>query len=380
MRILHCADVHLDSRMKTHFDDATAKQRRDELLDTFLRMMERAEQEKVQAVLIAGDLYDVRDVTKRTRSAVLGCVAKYPGIQVYYLKGNHDHAGSGEGEDPDLPVNLHYFGEDWTSYVLDESGRRRIVLYGAELEKENNARLHVDLRVRQEDINIVMLHGQTAKLKKSGRGEIIALDRLKDLGIDYLALGHVHAHTEEALDKRGVMVYPGCLEGRGFDECGEHGFMLLDIDPENGTVAREFIPFSKRRMREFPVDISDCSDGNEILERVKTAWEEASIPPQDMVKLILTGEVREGCDTDTGLILQQLQDRVYYLKVTDRTSEAIDEEKLAGERSLRGTYVRMIRADDSLREEEKRVLIRSGILALSGEWDRLQSGLDRMDG
>jgi exonuclease SbcD len=49
--------------------------------------------------------------------------------------------------------------------------------------------------------------------------EVISLKELKNKAIDYLALGHIHSYKMEQLDSRGVYCYPGCLEGRGFDEC-----------------------------------------------------------------------------------------------------------------------------------------------------------------
>lgn len=58
--------------------------------------------------------------------------------------------------------------------------------------------------------------------------ENLNLNRLRGKGIDYLALGHIHQHREEKLDDRGIYVYSGCLDGRGFDECGEKGFVLVE--------------------------------------------------------------------------------------------------------------------------------------------------------
>ena len=54
----------------------------------------------------------------------------------------------------------------------------------------------------------------------------------KDLNIDYLALGHIHSYKCHKLDKRGVYCYSGCLEGRGFDECGDKGFVLLETEED----------------------------------------------------------------------------------------------------------------------------------------------------
>ena len=75
-------------------------------------------------------------------------------------------------------------------------------------------------------VNIVVLHGQIASV--SGVDQV-NLKRIQGENIDYLALGHIHSHSAEKLDSAGYYCYPGCLEGRGFDECGEKGFILLDI-------------------------------------------------------------------------------------------------------------------------------------------------------
>ncbi|MGX8704776.1 MAG: metallophosphoesterase family protein, partial [bacterium] len=65
--------------------------------------------------------------------------------------------------------------------------------------------------------NIVMLHGDITNLNS------IPLSMLKERNIDYLALGHIHKFQKGKLDDRGIWVYPGCLEGRGFDEEGPKG-------------------------------------------------------------------------------------------------------------------------------------------------------------
>jgi fucose 4-O-acetylase-like acetyltransferase len=80
-----------------------------------------------------------------------------------------------------------------------------------------------------------MLHGQETagrfvKNKKSADyAGSVSLSALRGRGIDYLALGHIHAYKKAPLDSRGIYCYPGCLEGRGFDECGRKGFVLLVV-------------------------------------------------------------------------------------------------------------------------------------------------------
>ena len=69
MKIIHTADVHLDSKLNRHLDDRRAKERRDELLITFQRMVQYADKEGVEAILIAGDLFDVAKISATARGA-----------------------------------------------------------------------------------------------------------------------------------------------------------------------------------------------------------------------------------------------------------------------------------------------------------------------
>lgn len=115
----------------------------------------------------------------------------------------------------------------------------------------------------KEDRNIILLHGQVSDTMGMDR---IYLRRLRNKQIDYLALGHVHKHQEGKLDDRGKYAYSGCLEGRGFDEIGEHGFILLTVEDEIKT---EFIPFQERLIVEEKVDISAASDAYSAAQLVK---------------------------------------------------------------------------------------------------------------
>ena len=87
-----------------------------------------------------------------------------------------------------------------------------------------------------------MLHGEIGDTIGKNK---IKLASLKNHNIDYLALGHYHTYTVGQIDERGTYVYSGCLEGRGFDECGEKGFVVLDVEEK---VNHTFIPHS------FPLD------------------------------------------------------------------------------------------------------------------------------
>lgn len=60
MKLIHCADIHLDSALATSLTRQEARRRNDELFETFIKMMDYAQREKVRAVLVAGDYLTVK--------------------------------------------------------------------------------------------------------------------------------------------------------------------------------------------------------------------------------------------------------------------------------------------------------------------------------
>ena len=364
MKILHCADLHLDSRLTAWLSPEQARERRGELLQTFRHMIEYADREHAEAVLIAGDLFDRRQISAAARNAVLDVLRKHPQTDVYYVTGNHERDGFLQAV-PEIPGNLKLFGEEWRSYE-----RGPVTVTGADLRSGNGADLFASLVLDPGKFNIVLLHGLAVGYASGRQAETVDLGALRNKNIDYLALGHLHAHQEGPLPPRGVWCYPGCLEARGFDECGEHGFVMLDIDATRRTCARTFVPFASRRAEEIEVDVTGCLSSVEIADRIEERllpYRDAGQASPDLWKLILTGQVDIACEKDLTYLQQRFADRCYVLKVEDRTRLAVDYRAYALDASLKGEFVRLVEHDGTLDEQEKAEIIRCGIQALAGE-------------
>ena len=397
MRIIHCADLHLDSGLQTHLSREKARIRRDELLSNFGRLADYASENGVEIVLIAGDLFDGDRVSALTGNMVLSVIAAHPGIRFYYLRGNHDKADclgrQTGGQSPDskagFPDNLFLFGSRWKTYAEGKDGR--IAIAGIELTRENSAAAHASLRLDPECFNIVMMHGQIyagggvsgdpdrpdgGLLQKggsvgdpgnAGNAGTISLRALRGKEIDYLALGHIHRRKKDRLDGRGIYCYPGCLEGRGFDECGEHGFALLEIDEWNRLRSHLFIPFARRTLYNLEVDVSGCATTAGMTEKIKERIRREGCSAQDMADITLLGELDVECEKDTGYITSVLSGMFFFARLRDRTKLRIDTEAYLHDKSLRGEFVRKVLGDMSVPEEEKTEVIRLGFMAMDGE-------------
>lgn len=363
MKFIHCADLHLDSKMNANLDKASAKERKGEILHTFERMVEYASQNNITAILIAGDMFDTKNISATTRNAVLYQISEHTGITFYYLKGNHDNDNFLSGLE-EIPDNLKMFGTHWTTYT---EGNGKITVSGIELSAENAGAVYVSLVLDSNKFNIVMLHGQETEGAAKDKTEIINLKALRNKGIDYLALGHIHAYKKEPLDARGTYCYPGCLEGRGFDECGEHGFVVIDVDEESGIYTHEFIPFARRKIYVVNVDVTGCRTTAEMISRTNRKIQETGCEESSLVKIVLQGVLDVECEKDLHYFLSGFSNLFYFVKVYDETTLKIDIEDYMLDESLKGEYVRQVMADTSISEEDKKIIIRYGLQAIAGE-------------
>ena len=149
MRIIHCADIHLDSSLNTHLTLKQATVRKNEILNTFYRMTVFAKENDIKAVLIAGDLFDEESVTKSTIDLLFSFIKETSSIDYFYVPGNHDEKCYGLLEDK--PDNFYVFTKKWQTAKYQDITISSTILHDG---------MHEELPVLSKDkYNIVMLHG-----------------------------------------------------------------------------------------------------------------------------------------------------------------------------------------------------------------------------
>lgn len=351
MKIIHTSDIHLDAAMQSGLSAERARIRRSELMSAFSRLAEYAKEAGASAVVIAGDLFDHGEITAKVRRFVIETVALYPEIEFFVLFGNHD-AGSFSFSDK-LPKNLKLFSHEWQSFDLGAA-----VISGVEITGENCERIYSELALDEKKTNIVVMHGAIGNI--SGEDKV-NLKLLANRGIDYLALGHYHSYEQKKLDRRGVYAYCGCLEGRGYDECGEKGFVELDV--ENGKINSRFVPFAKRSVHEIEVDITSASSFTE--QRAKIAEAIEGISSEDIVRVRAIGNLDSSDQKFFGQIEAELQGRFFAFEIKDKTGISVNSGELIGDVSLKGEFLRLV-CEKVRDEDERNEIIACGLAALFG--------------
>ena len=403
VKLIHTADLHLDSAFRSRFTKEEAENRRQKQLMAWKELLSFAVEKKVQGILIAGDLFDSPVVSHGTMDFFLSTISEHPEISFFYLRGNHDTENTFRYQE-NLPKNLFLFSERGKKYRLNdrlllagvEYGTRDISFgenegdtqgagqaaeqgigqenaHGAEALSKSESESEEEskfLKLKEEDCNILLLHGALYQGTPKGEAvqgeEGIFLKNLEKLPLSYIALGHIHKGGEGKLNNGALWAYPGCLQGRGFDEEGERGFLYLKVEEEKKEIRKEFIPIKKGEFRILEIELLEDEGTLACLKKIEVAMEKAGIVKEDSLRIILKG--KKGLEQERNLryLQLQLQDSVFFLEIRDECELSWNREEAMKEKSLKGEFLRVLAAADNLSKEEQEEIIALGMGLLQG--------------
>ena len=368
VKILHCADIHIGAAES--FLGARADSRRYETVLTFERIIDTAVNAGVDVVAVAGDLFDSNTADARLYRPVLEKIASVPDIKVLFAAGNHDPLLSSS---PFLknknPGNLYVFPEHDHCFTFDDIKLRAYGRSFGNVYMQGEQSFGIT-PPDDEYVNLMVLHGElTGDI--SSQYNAVTAEFIKNSGMDYIALGHIHKRTEPQKSGNTYYAYCGCPEGQGFDETGEKGVYVGTVG--KSLCALEFVPLAKRRHFHIKTDVTGLASQAEIVNKIAedikntagSGWEE------NLYKIELAGGVKEGIDVNTAEIIARISEAVYYAKVKDSTVPALDMEQIASEISLKGIFVKnMLSLIENASEDEKEELaaaLRLGLKAFDSE-------------
>ena len=343
-KILHAADFHLDSPFGA-LGEERSRQRRQECRELAGRLVDYANDHGAELLLLSGDLFDGERVYAQTAEALAAALGRFHGA-VIIAPGNHDpyHYRSPYARTL-WPENVHIFDKN-TMEAL-EFPQYGCTVYGAAFTAAECAAPQ-PFTARGEGVNLLVLHGDVSA--SDSRYRSLTPAWLAQSGVDYAALGHVHEFRGVQYAGATAYAYPGCPEGRGFDELGEKGFLFGTV--EKGHVDLRFVPFARRRYAVVEVDVTDADPARMALEALRGREE-------DIVRLILTGEVEE--QIDAARLTEQLADFCWQLEVRDRTCARQDLWRGCGEDSLRGLFLQNLREEYDRADEQGRAAIEQAV-------------------
>ena len=323
MKILHAADLHLDSPLGGYGAGATARLRA-ALRSVPEQIVAICRREQCDLLLLSGDVFDGPHTQDSLRE--LKRVLAEAKIPVIITPGNHDFAAPGSPWLADSwPENVHLFTKPhMESLALPELDCR---IYGAAFTAMDSGTLLEDFHLQgQEKYHIGVLHGDP--VQQHSPYNPITQAQVAASGLDYLALGHVHK-TGSFRAGSTLCAWPGCPMGRGYDELEEKGVLLVELEE---TAVIRFVPLQGPRFYELEAPVITTAE--EAVAAILPA-----VGNEDFYRITVTGP----CETPD---LQQLElhfAQFPNLQLRDKTRPPLDLWGCIGNDSLEGIYFSLLK-------------------------------------
>lgn len=272
-RFVHTADIHLDSPLRSLAlkDPDAGVLVANATRQSFSKTIDLCLDEKVDALIIAGDLYDGELRSMKTAEFFSSEMRRLveAGIQAFIIRGNHD-AESRITKELQLPDGVHVFPSRGNSIVLEEKG---VVLHGVSFSNPQAPdSLLPSYPVKQSGYqNIGLLHTSLAGSPEHDTYAPCSLQNLLDMEYDYWALGHIHKRTIHSQTPCTV-VMPGIPQGRHINESGAKTVSLVTISPSGEIEIEERIT-SLVQFERLTIDLTGTEEWGDLVAASETAFE-----------------------------------------------------------------------------------------------------------
>ena len=330
MKFVHIADMHFDSPFIALSDKGNlGEQRRLEQRKVFKKVIEYIKENKIEYLFISGDLYEHQHIRKSTIEYINNLFKQIPDTKIFIAPGNHD---------PILKKS-YYSTFNWNENVhifaprIEKVELENIDIYGFGFDdfycsNSNIENLNIE---NPEKTNILIIHGTLdGSNAEDMQYNSMSTTMLKQKGFNYIALGHIHKNNFE---KNSNIIYPGSAMSLGFDELGEHGMIVGEINFTENKL--EFIKLDETEFAEIEINCMEINSIEELVEIIN----EIKIDENKLYKIILTGK-RNFEINIYNLYKYDLNQRI--IKIKNKTKPNFNLEEIAKQNTLRGLFAKEI--------------------------------------
>ncbi|RUV66276.1 MULTISPECIES: DNA repair exonuclease [unclassified Mesorhizobium] len=316
-RFLHTADIHLDSPLRSLAlrNSDLAELVGDASRQAFVAIVDLCLAERVDALVIAGDLYDGDQTSMKTARFLASQMTRLhqAGIKVFKIRGNHD-AMSRISKQLVFPDTVTIFGGRPQS-VLQTAGGLDVIFHGLSFAspKAPESLLAKYTAAREGAVNVGIMH---TSLAGSPGHDVYAPCSVADLhghGFDYWALGHIH--VRKVHPGASTVVMPGMPQGRDINEAGEKSVTLVTIRDDRSVEVEERLT-SVAQFERVNVDLTATMEWSEVVGRIRSALADirASVRSRHVV-------VRLGLSGASPLSWALIRDRDLLLAEAEQAAE-----------------------------------------------------------
>ncbi|MDZ4366428.1 MAG: DNA repair exonuclease [Afipia sp.] len=277
-RFVHAADIHLDSPLRSLAlrDQGLADLIGNATRRAFVRVVDLCLDEQVDAMLLAGDLYDGDQTSMKTARFLAEQLRRLheAGIRVFVIRGNHD-ALSRISKELTLPDSVKLFGGRAEAIAIErEASQFPVAIHGLSFAQSHAPESLIGkYRPPVEGaVNIGLMHTSLAGSTEHDLYAPCSLADLQGTGFRYWALGHVHKRS--VVEGGCAIVMPGMPQGRDINEAGAKSVSLVTIGNDRSILIEERVT-SIAQFERVGVDATGIDDWRDLVAALARALEQA---------------------------------------------------------------------------------------------------------
>ena len=364
MRIVHFADLHLDSAFAwAGADGREARRRRQALRDSLLKIIALARAVNADALCCGGDLYEHERVTPDTAQFLRATFGELAPMPVYIAPGNHDWYGP-ESLYAGVPwsPNVHLFREARLWPATLAAG---VTLWGAaHRAPANTPNFFERFTVDGSGVHLALCHAAERSwlAEQDGGKQPHAPFDAEDIersGIAHAFLGHYH--KSKAAPRH---TYPGNPDPLSFGEDGERGAVVATLRGD-GSVERTWRSVAVTETHDLRLDVSGCTSRQQVRDRLV----QVACGLSGVARITVEGELSPEVDLHQEDLQVALRDAFDAVQIRyGELRSGYDIETIREEQTVRGQFVRDVLESDLPLDARRRVLA-TGLRALEGRSD-----------
>jgi exonuclease SbcD len=344
LKLMHVADLHLDHPFTgTGARNTGANERREGLRQALQRALDLAQTRHVDAVTIGGDLYDAAYASPDTALFLQNQFSRMAPIPVFIAPGDQDpYTSDSIYAYMDWPANVHIFKEPRLTPV---DLCNEVQLWGMAYENASFTRSGlVNFEVPNQKPAVLLMHGTLADpLVPENRrsGITFAVQEVRNAGFQLALIGHEH-NLFLAPEGKPLVYNPGSPEPINFEEEMGHSVLLAEWDEQQWTV--EAIGVNRWKCRTWELDAGDYTTQTEMMDKIRYLVGSENDGRNILGRVILRGQPAAGVAFDPAEMSAMIALAYPYVSVEDQTVLSFDLDSLETELTIRGSFVRRIRA------------------------------------
>lgn len=350
LKFLHTSDIHLGAKLGWLKDKASKQ--RNQTFSTFENIVDMAISERVDVVLVAGDLFDSPTPDSPTVKFVIHQLTQLTenGMHTIISPGNHDYFEShGVYANWKIPPNIYVFSK--TKPEVFEIPELKLRVYGQSIRsnKQNpdfNEIVELFEQTGEWVYNIGVYHGP---VRFGGRKEGVDERSIEESGFDYVALGDWHGF----LKYTNKSYYPGSPEPLAIDQNNSGHCIVGNIDKTNLDIQK--ISVGKLEVIEDKIKITGENGFGDISNFLK-----GKAKQNLALKLTIKGMTDPVRPIDIAQLVDSYSDKFFYLQIEDQTTLDLSENLMQQypDELLVGRFIKLVKAriEDTTDETQKEML------------------------